>query len=100
MSFEADLDVFLADGDRVTVPDRGIEGLAHVDQSALDAFGDRAQSTEYRITGRADVFGVLREGDLVVVQSGFSAGNYRARDLPAPLDDGALVSVMLSKDRG
>lgn len=97
MSFDDDLDIFLADfGVPVTVVSRGVASkMAIIDVIDDLLFDGVASSTRHVLTGRADVFGSLLESDEVIVESGRWAGNYFAKSKPEKADDGAFVSVSM-----
>lgn len=98
MAFQEDTSLFLDDfGVQVLVPARSIDSLALVDASDADAFGDRAQSNDFRLTGPTSVFGILKVKDDVTVPEGEHAGEYRVREVPEKIDDGAFVQVLLTK---
>ncbi|CAG2129150.1 hypothetical protein [Cupriavidus numazuensis] len=99
MLVDEDLDAFVEDfGDPVTVASRGISSQkALIDQGWKDVISGTVRGLSFTLLGRADVFGQLTGNDLVVVESGFSAGSYYAFGAPMPVGDGAFVAVELNK---
>lgn len=76
MQLTEDLDVFLADfGDEVTGP-RGMSGLAIVNQADKEIFGGFAQTPDFGMVCRADIFGSLRDKDAIEITTGESLGGY------------------------
>lgn len=92
MPLSEDLSVFLNDFG-VSVTAGSVSGLGILDMPTQIVAGGQVLSTDYALTCRADQFGGLLYGDVVVV----AGATYVVRETRL-LDDGMFCEVSLQKD--
>lgn len=92
MAFVEDLDLFLADFG-VPVVSGSTSGIGILDMPSSIIADGVVLTTDYKVTCKTSLFGVLKYGDSVTV-SGIS---YTVREVMR-LDDGSFCDLMLMRD--
>lgn len=94
------LDVFLDGPFGVDVVSGALSGRGILDMPGAQLADGSFLSTQYAITVKTGIFGALTYPDAVVISGSPLAhanGSYKVRQ-PLTLDDGAFMTLILSKD--